>query len=549
MFPIKLTLNSIFYKLYLTAISLICVGYISILPPFEGFDEFAHLSSILEISTGKLPVYGKSSIDTRLYEYVGPKPYQSGLAPFDSEGFGYKNFFSDVNRASLYVVTHIPGSPIVGYQPANPSIALNWEAQHPPLYYILMSWTPDFFKNATFLQSIFFMRFISVSLFLIAVYVVIKNLKIDSLSCNQNSVKIGMLLYPMLFPMVFFDIGRIGNDSLCCLIAAFIAFLVRKLFDNWRLSNASYLGVALGFGLLTKALFLPIAFAVLLFLLFSKNSKVNLSQRISVILTIFVTMLAIGSWWYIKNYFAFGSLTGADEFIVLESKGGMLVNLESRFSVYEFARGLVVPLVSYIWAGSSSLVRMPLYFIAPLLLINLIIFLSYIKRLKKTGMLLTANSLFLWIFSFFYLSLIVHMMHVLALYGRATTPGWYLNILFPWAIPAIIFTIDPILRNFHYSKFLFKIIYIFLIIFQTISIYFLSTLYSGCSGKGANKIFEFPNNYLCLDNLSQTYERMNLLGFPLLGLASFIIGFSTLFILYLKTLSESYDVKRNCSLL
>jgi hypothetical protein len=527
-----------FYALYVLAIFFICLGYLSILPPFEGFDETAHLSSILEVSTGKFPYYGVSSIDKRLVEYSGPRSYHSGLPPFDANGAGYKNFFSNTNSIELYKKLYIPGSSIIGYQPSGADVAKNWQAQHPPAYYFLMSWTPDFFSRFNFLEFIFTLRLISVSFFILAVVVFIKGVSETYSSINVNCIKVGLLFYPMLVPMLFFDIARIGNDSLCLLICALVAYLIPKLIRNWSNSVAIYIGALLGLGLLTKAFFLPIGFGILIFLAFEKSSEVKIAEKIPALALVFLTMGVISFWWYLRNYYEFGSFTGSDEFISLDSKGGLISNLKIRFTFYEFFRGLFVPIVSFIWAGSGSLVRMPYLFIIPLLFINLIIFLSYISHIRKKSLIFSYDSLFLLIFSIFYLSLVLHMIHVLALYGRGTTPGWYLNILFPWAVPAVGFGIISLLKKDRIRTSISNGAYIFLGVFQIIAIYFLVTLYSGCSYKGYSKLFEFQSQYVCLDNLGLIYERMNLIGFPILGMSCLAIGFSLLFFLYFKTMAK-----------
>lgn len=521
-----------FYRLYLIAISLICIGYISILPPFEGFDESAHLSSILEVSTGKLPVYGQSSLDRRLSGFEGATPYRSGLPPFDLDGRGYKNFFDDAERVSIYKSKYVPGVSFVGFQPDDISVAMNWQAQHPPLYYLLMSWVPHFFGHLNFLNYIFLLRLLSASLFIFAVFIVTKIINKSYPLIEQHSLKMGLILYPMILPMVFLDISRIGNDSLCCLICALTAYFIQALLRTWDMRIAFYLGGILGLGLLTKAFFLPIGSAILLFLFLAKGTQVKLNQRIYSILIIFVTMTSVGAWWYVKNYYVFGSFTGADEFIALTTKGGLIQNLVSKFTIYECFRGAIVPLVSYIWAGTGSLVRMPYILTIPLIMINIVIFSNYVSYLNKKKAFFTADSLFIWIFSAFYLTLMLHMLHVLALHGRGTTPGWYLNILFPWAVPAVGVGVTHLIGKYRSGLHIFSAVYIFLTIFQVTSIYFLLTLYTGCSSKGYDKLFEFQNRYFCLDSIGQTYERMDILGFPLLGLTCFLFGFSILFLLF-----------------
>ena len=79
---------------YLISIFLIGIGYISILPPFEGFDETAHYSRLRETKDYPLTVIKKESfLDRAVVEYKGPMPFSLG-PPFD-EGFSYQKFFND----------------------------------------------------------------------------------------------------------------------------------------------------------------------------------------------------------------------------------------------------------------------------------------------------------------------------------------------------------------------------------------------------------------------------------------------------------------------
>jgi len=49
---------------------LIGIGYLAVLPPFEGFDEFAYFSAIRETAdTATFPIYGRSFIDRTVEEY------------------------------------------------------------------------------------------------------------------------------------------------------------------------------------------------------------------------------------------------------------------------------------------------------------------------------------------------------------------------------------------------------------------------------------------------------------------------------------------------
>jgi len=53
------------FILLVSAILLIAVGFLAVLPPFEGFDETAHYSSIQQIAdTGTIPRYGLKFLES-----------------------------------------------------------------------------------------------------------------------------------------------------------------------------------------------------------------------------------------------------------------------------------------------------------------------------------------------------------------------------------------------------------------------------------------------------------------------------------------------------
>ena len=66
--------------LMLAAILLVGIGYLAILPPFEGFDEYVHYSSVRQVAdTQTLPIFGRSFVDQSVVDYAsrGPLPWSS----------------------------------------------------------------------------------------------------------------------------------------------------------------------------------------------------------------------------------------------------------------------------------------------------------------------------------------------------------------------------------------------------------------------------------------------------------------------------------------
>ena len=123
----------------LAATLLIGIGYLAVLPPFEGFDEFAYFSAIRETAaTAMFPIYGRSFIDRTVEEYErrGPMPWATGEPPFDRpDRMIYPSFFDNGEAVASYQrYRKAPGG-----SRFEPGLEKNWECQHPPLYYLLMA--------------------------------------------------------------------------------------------------------------------------------------------------------------------------------------------------------------------------------------------------------------------------------------------------------------------------------------------------------------------------------------------------------------------------
>src|SRR5262249_39520313 len=129
------------------AIFLIGLGHIALLPPFEGSDEVAHYSSIEQITeSGSIPFFGTShtsgvAVDYRRY---GPLPrtvvmkQNNGVLVYKTaQTMSYTEFFAMPALKDNYILAYHGSSPVVHEPSANSE--LNWEAQHPPFYYLLMA--------------------------------------------------------------------------------------------------------------------------------------------------------------------------------------------------------------------------------------------------------------------------------------------------------------------------------------------------------------------------------------------------------------------------
>jgi hypothetical protein len=516
------------------------LGYISLLPVFEGFDETAHYSRIREIENSASSMFKRESyIDQVIIDYAGPMPYSSGSPPYSHENT-YDNFFTQEyvvdSYREKYINKHLDSQ-------FHPSGEVNWQIQHPPLYYYLVSRLGIVSEKLPLASQFFALRLTSYLFVLIGIFfgaMAASNIANHDSEKTAN-IRLGFLIYPLIFPMFFLEFARIGNDSLCILLVGIVAYLMPIWNKNKGALLISFaIGLTLSLGLITKALFIPITAAVGIVLMLNIKSASAKEIRLRLLKSsflIFLPLCLISGSYYLFKYIIVGDLGLGFEAFQLAQQGGLLNGLKEHFDFVALLRGLIVPFVTFFWAGSWSLVRMPLLsyiplFVAAAWLIKTYIFLSKEYKVDRITTLLIPS------FFLMYMGLAWHVMIMMGLNGVATSPGWYFHILMPLIAPLIGIAYSSIIKNtFRGRLFISLLIYSFL--FQLSAILLHAVLYGAGAYKGFNKSFLFNQNIYTLDGIFRVYHNLSVISFPNLSFLSFSIGFLILGILIRKNFSYS----------
>lgn len=527
-----------FAVLLFSALFFIGLGYVSLLPVFEGFDELAHYSRIREIEASSSSVFNNESfIDQLIVNYSGPMAYTSNSPPYSHENT-YDNYFTKKIIIDGYSAKYRNNPFDKKFQPSS---QINWEMQHPPLYYFLFAKLGFFTYKLPLVSQVFILRVTSYLLALIGVFlgfIGISSMKNHINESETTNMKLGFLIYPLIFPMFFLEFARIGNDSLCIF---FVGLLVYSI-AGWQSCKNSIIrtfsiGFFLSLGLITKALFIPITASVGLFVflnLLSQNIRENTSSLYKSFFFISIPLILIGGGWYLFRYFMVGDPGLGAESFQLSQQGGLINGLKEHFDFVNFMRGLIVPFVTFIWAGSWSLVRLPLVSYIPLFILAAWIMKIYIS-LAKDYKIDNITNLSALSFLLMYLGLAWHVIINMGLNGIATSPGWYMHILMPLLAPIVGLASSTIIKSSFKSKlFIFLLIYSF--IFQLSAIVLHACLFGGGATKGNNKSFLFNQNILTLESISNIYHNLKIISFPNLSFVSFVTGFSLLSFLVIKSM-------------
>jgi len=525
--------------LLLFGIMLLGLAHLAVLPPWEGFDETAHYAYMQQLADDRqLPRYGTAhmAVDVELYGRVGPLPY-SGVPPFEQRehgefgvapggGISYRQFFaSSTWRDTGSDAIH--GSPVESraYRPAE---AMNWQAQHPPLYYALVAPVYAATKNMSWADHLLALRFVSY-LFAVCAIVIGARTLTNQRAMPARWLPLGVLLWPFLFPMWFPEMARLGNDSLVALgVAVSWALLVRYTEKPDR-TSALLIGLVLGLGCLTKAIFVPIAAGVVLFLglraVFGMGGVAQHRKRPWIDLVLILTTTAgLSGWWYVQGYLTHGSILGSDELIRLANQGGLAGGLSDKFSLLAWLRGMSAVAASFTWAGTWSLARPPHLLLAPLVLLAATLFTAYLFEARRHSMLSIIWAP-LYLTGPVVLGLAYHVLMRIAFSGMGVgTSGWYLHALVAPLGLAVGIGLSVVAGN-RWLRVLTAALVTYVLVFTAAVVYMQLLLFTGCAFKaGAIKTYQIPADARCLTDIAGGIERLSAIANPAVGMTAGATG-------------------------
>ena len=521
-----------FYAEFLAFVGLLLmgIGFLAVLPPFEGFDETAHYSSLRQIAdTGMLPITGSSFIDKNVIDYRrhGPKSYADPGSYEDRSGFLYFSFFEGADKGDIYRKLYREGRGLPPFTPSSEEI--NWQAQHPPLYYVFMALAVKVTSAIPFVDQMFVLRLLS---FLMAVGGLWIGLRGTLAYWQETLPRSGCMRacfwgYPLMVPMFFPEFARLGNDSLCLLIIGLLwSLMLRWLRDESDMKTTVFLGFGFALGLLTKAFFLPIFAGFVLFqaVRFIRDRKDKALCRAR--LDRFVVLLApvvFACFWYVYKFKAYGSFTGSIDFIELDSKGGLWKNLFLNFTFHDFFKREAAFLTTWFWIGTQSFLFMPILTLVPIAALHLWLFAAYGHRLAKTT-LAEAGWLPLALIIFVLFGFLYHTLVCVAVgSGGNYTPAWYMSIF----APVLAFAFAWGLReNGRAQRNLLTLALLYNAIFLAVVFWAEMTIFAGYARHGVGTgIYVYPTAApFGIDGFSTVLNRLDVLGWPRLGLASFSAG-------------------------
>ena len=419
------------------------LAYVAVLPPWEGFDETAHYSSVQQLADRReVPrLYrARVSTDVERYSRIGPLPYS-----FRGDGgITYETFFAGSAGERARAKAFIHGRPD---QPRHyaPGGLHNWQAQHPPLYYLVLSPVYALTRNMSWATHMLILRLTSYVLawvaLLMGAYACLTAVpsRLNGIRVSWEWAALGIGLWPVVLPSWFSDMARIGNDSMCALILAGIWWLtIRASVTGLSVGNAVALGALLGAGCLTKIFFVPITVGCLGFWLvraWALGGRRSLVSAIPRMATVLLVTGVLAGWWYFLNWREHGVPFGGLELIELRRAGGLLSGLARNNALLELPKAVAALGTTLVWPGTWSLVGAPLASIAPIGLTVILTggaYLSALRRARCSAVLWFPA----WLTSLMLVALGWQALGRMALLGKSQ-PAYYLNLLAPALAAAV----------------------------------------------------------------------------------------------------------------
>jgi hypothetical protein len=486
--------------LLFAVIAVLGMAMIAVLPPWEGFDETAHWSSIQQMAdTAHVPVYGVDRLSADRLSWFGPEP--RGI---DQRG----RLYTDLHQT-------LPKDTRVGPTRYSPDGPLNWQSQHPPLFYALMV---PVYRAAHGLSWVDHLMALRLACWAMACV----GLGLGALATWRMSGRASegllaspwltplSLMWPLLFAGYFADLARLGNDSLCLLIFGALWWVLLPMLADGegrgQPIRAVALGLLIGAGLWTKAFFGPVSLGVGALLLARSIRSRRTLQGLDLTLAVGIGW-AIGAGWYLMKWRTTGALTGSDESVQLLRAGGMMHGLAEHFSALGVARGVGVMLETVGWAFTWSLARLSEIAMAGVVALLVGVGIGYGAKLRQT------RSLVAWaplaIMAPLIAGLLYHQLTRAAIDGLGSTPAWYLHVVAPAL--GLAMAIGWVRAR------LFAALGLFSLLYTAVSWAAELSMFSGCTPIDESKHYAFARAACLVDG-----RALGLVGHPVLAATTLI---------------------------
>lgn len=431
--------------------------YCAVAPAWEGYDEPFHFAYLQHVAAGLGPPARTTPVSLEVQNslHLLPIPWELQFQSIPQPLTTYDDYWrlpAEQRASREAAVRGLSASQ--AYQPATEPIA-NYEAQQAPLYYRIFAVPLRWMSGSPLLTQIFALRVLSVllaSAVVPLIYLVAREVLCDPAALGATALAV-------LFPELMINLARVSNESV-----AMICFTLVLLFALKAMADPLYwrwwllLGIALGCGLLTKAYFLTALPALMILTVYCMvkqeaapdRSRLAVAARIGAAFTLAFTIAGV---FYLRVHALTGSWSGQGDDAAL--RGVSLARKLMAVPHVNWESGAVSVLLSHIWFGGWSFLRLPLaFYLAGFALITLAVA-GALSRLVDWRKQEPAELRGIIVLSAFHVSFWAGLgYHVLITYlnqGVSASQGWYLYCLVAGEVVLLVWSLQALLP----ARFLF----------------------------------------------------------------------------------------------
>ncbi|WYD79520.1 MAG: hypothetical protein V8K32_09400 [Candidatus Electrothrix gigas] len=399
------------------------VVYLSIMPPFEGWDEYQHLAYISYLDKyHERPILNNAFVSRDVLKQIVQFPVsQSMLDQTRSVGtVHYKTFFD-------------PAFSGVQYNDKHHNIPL-YQAQHGSLYYrLILPVTKIFSSDTNLLSKIFTLRFINI-LFVTASLAIILGLINQIVTQKNHAAVIALLL--ICQPLLLINSARVANDAFAILTGTGVIAigLLPSLRNKFAFSVIT--GMLIGISCWAKSIStILFPFWICSLCISWHNKEISFKKMMLCLIVSNVIAFLILKEYFFFNIDNYGMLFVMQEAIVNSNNNRSFVDI-LKVSFESPMMKDIFCMWSKVWIGGWSFLKVSNVNNISFALI-VVSFLGWaynsFSKEKSQGVISLETSLLCFSTCFFTsLALSWHYLQSTLAWGQATTCVWYISITLPF---------------------------------------------------------------------------------------------------------------------
>ncbi|MGQ9635707.1 MAG: glycosyltransferase family 39 protein [Bryobacteraceae bacterium] len=391
----------------------------ALLPLWEGFDEWAHVAYVQRLGSGQgLPLPGQTRVSREVQATLSLTPMPA--VPLSTPHYTHSQYWRLPPAERAVQRDRLLSLPRNWALQEDSVGELNYEAQQPPLYYLMLTPVERAFAFLALPERVLVLRLVGA---LLASLVVPLTFAAARAATGSVPTATAAAAFGAAMPLPTMTAARVGNDALSMVLFAALLWVLARAGPQADFRHALAAGLVLGLGLLTKAYFLtaiPALATVYAWRLLRRRSRTAAAAAQAA--TVFATAGLLSFWWYWRNYQWTGSWSGLQQTVGLSPS---ITDLLQQALHVDWPRFAEISFRTHLWIGHWSFLQLRAWmydvFAVLYALAGAGLLLLWLRRRPQSARALVTAAL---LCSWFWLGLAYHEV-TFARLGYSSSAGWY----------------------------------------------------------------------------------------------------------------------------